>query len=151
MRNFLISVIVILMAWHPDAVGDPNPNLGKSPFTFNCEESTARTFMDASDSKGHNRSAKWTNSGTAGPKQWLFKYDGTNVLHIDNDTANIIVSQNGVMLAVSDESSAVGSNGWMYVIHLGLNRIVASTVGGYRDGLGQGVYGTTIELTCTIE
>lgn len=150
MRNFLLCVSTILVAWLPVAVADSNLGTGNSSFTLNCEESSARTFMDA-DSEGRDRSAKWTNSGTAGPKQWIFQYNGSSVLHINDDPAKIIANQNGVMLAISYGSSSVGSNGWMYVIHLGLKRIVASTVGGYGDALGKGVYGTIIELTCVTE
>ena len=151
MRNILLCVSVILVAWFLDAVADSSLSSGNSSLNLKCQESSTRTFMDASGSEGRDRRSEWTDSGTAGPRQWLFQYDGSSMLHIDENQAEIIANQNEVMLAVSYGSSEVGSNGWMYAIHLDLKRIVASTVGGYGNALGDGVYGTIVELTCVTE
>ena len=149
MRKFLLSASTILVAWNTIAVADSNLGNGNSSFTLNCEESSARTFMYA-DSNGNDKSAKWTDSGTAGPKQWVFEYSN-NILHVDGEKVKIVSGQSEVMLAISYGSSDIASNGWMYAINLDLNSIVASTVGGYVGLLGKGVYGTTVELTCVSE
>ena len=119
-------------------------------FSAVCNESSARTYMAATDEKGEEDKNSWSKEGTASPEGWEFRYKGGNKIEIDGKDAPIVTQHEGVIVALSHGSSGVGSNAWLYAVHLGLSRVVASMVNGYghADGKLSGILTTSIELTC---
>lgn len=117
-------------------------------FSAVCNESSARTYMAATDWKGEEDKDSWSNKGTASPEGWEFLYKGGNKIEIDGKDVPIVTQHEGVIVALSHGSSGVGTNAWLYAIHLGLKRIVASMVNGYghEDGKLSGILTTSIEL-----
>ena len=115
-------------------------------FSAVCNESSARTYMAATDWKGKEDKDSWSKKGTASPEGWKFHYKGGNKIEVDGKDIPIITQHEGVIVAFTHGSSGVGSNAWSYAIHLGLKRIVASTVGGYGhlDGKLSGILTTSI-------
>lgn len=120
-------------------------------FSAVCYESSARTYMAATDWKGKEDKDSWSKKGIASPEEgWEFHYKGGNKIEIDGKDIPIVTQHEGVIIALSHGSSGVGSNAWLYAIHLGLKRVVASMVNGYGhvDGKLSGILTTSIELTC---
>ena len=153
MKNILMYASVIFVVWIPDAIADSSLSSGTSSFTANCDQSSARTFLDI-DTEASGKSSKWIDHETQEFIQLLFQYDGSKDLSINEDQAEIVANQNGVMLAISHYSlkpDSYGSYANMYAIHLGLKRIVALTAGGYSDAYGDSLFGTVTELTCIFE
>lgn len=119
-------------------------------FSAVCKESSARTYMAATDMEGNEDKASWSNNGTISPEGWKFHYRGGNNIEIDGNDVPIFAQHEGVIIAVDSGSNGYGANAWSYAIHLGLNRVVASMVNGYvhADGKLSGILTTSIELKC---
>lgn len=120
------------------------------PFSATCEEASARTFIESTDFEGAHTPGGWSHEGTAGG-EWHFKYGGGGQLAVDGKNVQIVASHDGVLLAATYGSTGIGTNGWLYAVHRGLNKIVATTAGGYGgyDALGSGVVIRSVELRCT--
>ncbi len=119
-------------------------------FSVVCNESSARTYMAATDRKGVENKNSWSKLGTASPKDWEFHYKGGNKIEVDGKYIPVIAQHEGVIIALSHGSSGLGSGAWLYAVHLGLKRVVASMVNGYgyTDGKLSGILTTSIELPC---
>lgn len=120
------------------------------PFSATCEEASARTFIESTDFEGAHTPGTWSHQGTTA-REWHFKYEGGRQLVVDGENVQIIASHDGVLLAATYGSTGLGTNGWLYAVHRGLNKIVATTAGGYGgyDAVGSGVVISSIELRCT--
>lgn len=112
-------------------------------FSAICSESSARSF-----SVGTNGDDSWSTEGFASQDAWVFKSKDGKTLEIDGRNVPITTNTEGVIVASEQANTRTSSNVSLYIVHLSLNRILTSWVGGYEDALGQGMVAGLVEFDC---
>ena len=149
MRNISKVGAVIVLVWHGGVIANVGIAAEPEPFTAVCSETSAQTFRESADSVGGERRVGWTADGTVGASQWEFEYVGGDTLRVDGKDVELATRTSKFLLAVSSGDSDSGTNAWSYAVHVEMKRIVAGTVGVYSDALGDGIFTSAVELTCT--
>lgn len=145
-----LMCILLLFSNLAQATETVNPN-----FSAECEESSARGYWYATDFKGElSERNGWTNSGFASKEPWVVRYLGGDVVEIDGKSTPIIAQHRGVIVALTHSGDwGMGSSAFLYVIHIGLKRLVVTEAGGYGylDKKLSGINGSVIEFNCKFD
>jgi hypothetical protein len=128
------------------AHGDsPNPG-----FEATCRDVNTHGYRGTTNFPGEEMEESWTTSERFG-SSWRFKFTPPDQMQVDGESARILTQNPGVLIIMETP----GNNGnaasvWMYAIHIGLQKVVASQVnafGGFEGG-GRGVKARSTNFEC---
>lgn len=139
------GVLAILAASLP-SVADDNPS-----FTAICEDVETHAYRNATDMHGNPMIKSWSTDEMFN-MTWRFRYEGGNDIRIDGDRGHVLAGHPGVLTVADNPSSTgIGAGIWVYALHVGMEKVVASQVnayGGFEQG-DQGIKVRSTELECS--
>lgn len=122
-------------------------------FTAVCQDVVTHGYRDSTDIAGEPMGDSWSENEQFNSR-WTFSYDGDRRVTIDGDPGHVLAAHPGVLI-ISDApfSNGYGAGIWVYALHIGMKKIVASQVhahGGFEPE-DRGVKARSTELKCSFE